>query len=90
MGVPAFLEGGGGGGVLSASEPIQPVGRGGGGAAVRFRPIQSIRCPRFRQIQPVGGGVRMYVNKGGGVGAIQSRNGGGGGGGGMAPHWGRP
>ena len=31
------------------------VGWGGLGA-VRFRPIESMRCPRSRQIQPVGGG----------------------------------
>ena len=65
-------------------------GGGGGGADVSFRPIQSMRCPRSRQIQPVDGGCcplsansasgGAHVYKQGG-GAIQSRRGGGGGGG---------
>ena len=44
--------GGGGGGVAVRFRPIQPVG----GSDVCFRPIQSMRCPPFHQIQPVGGG----------------------------------
>ena len=77
--------------------PIQPVGGegggcplsavGGGGADVSFRPIQSMRCPRSWQIQPVDGGCCPLsansasggvheCNKKGGGGAIQSRRGG--------------
>ena len=36
--------------------PIQLVGGRGGSADVSFRPIQSMSCPRFQQIQPVGDG----------------------------------
>ena len=68
--------GGGGGGScpLSADSTSGGGGGGGGGVAVAFGQIQSIRCLRFRQIRPVGGGrwkltfggMRMYVNKMGG------------------------
>ena len=68
-------------------------GGGGGGGAVRFRPIQSMRCPHFRQIQPVGGGCcPLSANSASGThvcklllqgeGAPFSPEGGGGGGGG--------
>ena len=88
--------------------PIQPVGGrgccplsadstngGGGGADVSFRPIQSMRCPRSRQIQPVDGGCcplsansasgGAHVCKQGGGGAPFSPEGGGGGGHGPPP-----
>ena len=51
---------------------------GGGGGCCRFRPVQSIRCPRFRQIQPVGGGGSATV----GCAHVCKQGGGGGGGGG--------
>ena len=71
----------GGGGVLSAFGWFNQCG-GGGGADVSSRPIQSMRCPRSRQIQPVDGGCcplsansasgGAHVCKQGGVGGRHS------------------
>ena len=55
---PIQTVGGGGGGCcpLSADSTSGGGGGGGGVADVSFQPIQSMRCPRSRQIQPVDGG----------------------------------
>ena len=67
-------------------------GGGGGGGALRFRPIQSMRCLRSRQIQPVDGGCcPLSANSASGGAHVVNRGGGGapfspeGGGGAMAP-----
>ena len=77
-----FNQWGGGGGWGGAVRfwADSTSGEGGGGVYYRFRPVQSIRCPRFRQIQPVGGGGSAT----GGAHVCKQGGGGGGGGGGGA------
>ena len=87
-----FNQWGGGGAVHF--RPIQPMG-GGGGADVSFRPIQSMRCPCSRQIQPVDGGCcPLSANSASGGAHVCKQGGGGGGGGGAiqsrSPPWGHP
>ena len=54
-------------------------GGGGGGVDVSFRPIQSMWCPRSRQIQPVDGGCcPLSANSASGGAHVVNRGGGGG------------
>ena len=78
---------GGGGGGCPLSADSTGGGGGGGeevGADVSFQPIQSMRCPRFRQIQPVDDGC-CALSASGVCACSKQGGGGGGGGGGVAP-----
>ena len=71
MGAPRFFGRGGGqdrARDLTAANTLSAFGRfNQRGGAVRFRPIQSVRSPRFRPIPSVGGGG----GGGGGGGAVR-------------------